>query len=34
MTTFVEKDLLATNDEAAGRVKSNRRLISKGGTSE
>jgi hypothetical protein len=34
MTTFREEDVLAANDEATTRVKSNRRLISKGGTPE
>jgi hypothetical protein len=34
MTTFCEEDVLAANDEAAARVKSNRHLISKGGTPE
>jgi hypothetical protein len=32
MTTFREEDVLAANDEAATRVKGNRRLVSKGGT--
>jgi hypothetical protein len=34
MSTFREEDMLAANDEATARVKSNRRLISKGGTPE
>ena len=34
MTTFREEDVLAASDEAAARVKSNRRIISKGGTLE
>jgi hypothetical protein len=34
MTTFREEDVLAANAEATARVKSNRRLISKGGTPE
>jgi hypothetical protein len=34
MTTFREEDVLAANAEASARVKSNRRLISKGGTPE
>ena len=32
MTTFREEDVLAASAEATARVKSNRRLISKGGT--
>ena len=32
MTTFREEDVLTANDEATARVKSNRCLISKGGT--
>jgi len=32
MTTFREEDVLAANDEAAARVKANRKLVSKGGT--
>jgi len=31
MTTFREEDLLAASDEATARVKTNRRLVSKGG---
>ncbi|MFM8903996.1 MAG: sialidase family protein, partial [Verrucomicrobiota bacterium] len=31
MTTFREEDVLAANDEAAARVKANRKLVSKGG---
>jgi hypothetical protein len=34
MTTFREEDVLAASDEASARVKSNRHLISKGGTPE
>jgi hypothetical protein len=34
MTTFREEDVLAANDEAAARVKANRKLVSKGGTPE
>ena len=34
MTTFREEDVLESSEAAASRVKSNRRLISKGGTSE
>jgi hypothetical protein len=34
MTTFREEDVLTANAEATARVKSNRRLISKGGTPE
>jgi len=32
MTTFREEDVLAANDEAAVRVKANRKLVSKGGS--
>ena len=32
MTTFREEDVLAANDEAATRVKTHRKLVSKGGT--
>ena len=32
MTTFREEDMLASNDEAIARVKTNRKLVSKGGT--
>jgi len=32
MTTFREEDVLAANDEGAARVKTNRKLVSKGGT--
>jgi len=32
MTTLREEDVLAANDEAAARVKANRKLVSKGGT--
>jgi hypothetical protein len=31
MTTFRKEDVLAAHDEAATRVKTNRRLVSKGG---
>ena len=34
MTTFREEDVLATSAETIARVKSNRRLVSKGGTPE
>ena len=34
MTTFSEEDVLAASAEAIARVKSNRRLVSKGGTPE
>lgn len=34
MTTFREEDVLAANDETTARVKSNRCLVSKGGTPE
>jgi len=34
MTTFREEDAIAASAEATARVKSNRRLISKGGTPE
>lgn len=32
MTTFREEDILAADDEAITRVKTNRRLVSKGGS--
>ena len=32
MTTLREEDVLAANDEAAARVKANRKLVSTGGT--
>lgn len=32
ITTFREEDVLAANEDAANRVKANRRLVSKGGT--
>jgi hypothetical protein len=32
MTTFRKEDVLAAHDEAATRVKTNRKLVSKGGT--
>lgn len=32
MTTFREEDVLAASEEAAARVKANRKLVSKGGT--
>ncbi|MBM3859135.1 MAG: exo-alpha-sialidase [Verrucomicrobia bacterium] len=34
MTTFREEDVLAANEDAIARVKANRRLVSKGGTTE
>jgi hypothetical protein len=34
MTTFHEEDVIAASAEATARVKSNRRLISRGGTAE
>ena len=34
MTTFREEDVLAASAESTARVKSNRRLISKGGMPE